>query len=690
MNNPRQIFVISRQAAERHPGLRHARRAKTYSVLRQCLVATALLAPAVGSALDAVQLNGDGNSGISVHDMRVGETQTTLLYGTWPDRGDAGFGARCALNFYTLTLAVGESPPAPESVATAVCGSRFATGKLHDDEALLLLDKGLERWRGGERLTSLGFSEMPGSRGLVRSLGEGMQAIALTDDGGLVLASAVGPRQQADLPSGAMLVRSLDARGETRWQASVAEPSILTADHWLWAGDDGGALLRHEATVPGTMVPETAHNLYSIDRNGKLRKIALTRAAAPFVIEPGAGREALRAMLQQQQDQPPERIPRLAASPRPDGGFDVLFERRGSTPARSGHFLLRLGADGSTEVEYALGELLAEHGLEHWREFYVRDGQLFLLGQVTVSYEAHGARRSAVSQNALSRVALASGQLQETRLLPLQVQYLEAFLNAGDEQIKDLPGHPVAGPVALSRLGGAPLAVSVGYTARRNDLRLQLAGAGLPTWDEVYNERQSQRQSEQARQQQRQQADQYQSAMEARLAANVGLTPEEYRALDNRQRKDLLVRQGDLDALVTMATQMAAQVQAGASADPQAVAAAMGAINTPGTGEDPAAGKVSGGESPADEAAGVNAGEVVALDSANRGFVEFQHSGAKSVTLIISNRKTGEELLRKDYTDGTVYEYLEFSRFGLPLEHIAVMCRDGGGEVVFAPALVAR
>ena len=52
------------------------------------------------------------------------------------------------------------------------------------------------------------------------------------------------------------------------------------------------------------------------------------------------------------------------------------------------------------------------------------------------------------------------------------------------------------------------------------------------------------------------------------------------------------------------------------------------------------------------------------------------------MTLLIINRQSGEELLKKDYPDGAIYEYVDFSRFNLPLARIGVIYKEIDGVVL--------
>jgi hypothetical protein len=70
------------------------------------------------------------------------------------------------------------------------------------------------------------------------------------------------------------------------------------------------------------------------------------------------------------------------------------------------------------------------------------------------------------------------------------------------------------------------------------------------------------------------------------------------------------------------------------------------------------------------------------VDSGGRGLIEYENKDGRLVTLLIFNRKTGEELLKKNYPNGVIHEYVDFSRFNLPLEQIGVIYREIAGMIL--------
>ena len=74
--------------------------------------------------------------------------------------------------------------------------------------------------------------------------------------------------------------------------------------------------------------------------------------------------------------------------------------------------------------------------------------------------------------------------------------------------------------------------------------------------------------------------------------------------------------------------------------------------------------------------------QVLTVDALMRGHVQFINRDGKSTTMIIFNRETGEELLKKQFTDGVIDEYVSFGRYKLPLEQIGLFIKDISGEIL--------
>ena len=65
-----------------------------------------------------------------------------------------------------------------------------------------------------------------------------------------------------------------------------------------------------------------------------------------------------------------------------------------------------------------------------------------------------------------------------------------------------------------------------------------------------------------------------------------------------------------------------------------------------------------------------------------RGHVQYRNLDGKHTTLIVFNRDTGEELLKKEFADGIIDEYVNLGRYKLPLEKIGILIRNISGEIL--------
>jgi hypothetical protein len=228
-------------------------------------------------------------------------------------------------------------------------------------------------------------------------------------------------------------------------------------------------------------------------------------------------------------------------------------------------------------------------------------------------------------------------------------------------------------------------------------LRLDEASEELLAWDEVYQQRQTKLAREDARQQDKAARQARTQQLDADMAAATGMTPEEYAALSDTERKAAMIRSGDMDAMMAAAQKQAAiamqqmneaqgQAAAAGAMDPQAAAAmqqAMAALAAAGVDPSALAGTPPGAPPAGAAAAGEPApGDVLEVDASQRGFVEFEHPDGAPVTLLVSDRTTEKELLRKTYDDGVIYEHVDFSRFQRPLAQIRVQYLDAAGTAL--------
>jgi hypothetical protein len=374
----------------------------------------------------------------------------------------------------------------------------------------------------------------------------------------------------------------------------------------------------------------------------------------------------------------------------------VLYQRKGGGAERAGHWLRRINASGKVEAEYPLGQHIDDHGLDKWFDFYLENDELVLLSQVqaTQTKIPPGTRRW--SQNAVSWIPLSTGIPRVSRKLPLDQRYLAASMNSGDENRQHLQGAPGTEPHSLINLDGTPLVVGKGWVERKWALRLDRATQTLPTYTEAIEQQRSAiaRQDRSTRNKARRQ--QARDDMNAQMAASVGLSTEEYAALSNREQKELLVRKGDLGALMAAAQKQGQQMQQAAAAEQRATGTGPGLTpeqqaqlaNIPGITPEQAAQMqaMMGGGSPAPTASAPKAqptqpisGKALPVDTAGRAFIEFD-SPHGAVHLRIFDRKSAQDLFSRDYNDGSVYEYIDFSSYALPLQQIGITLHNAAGE----------
>ena len=682
----------------------------------------------VASQVTAAQktlIPGDSNSRISVESAVIRGKETSLLFYTWPYLGDPQSGQECAINYYSVTLRPGLPDTQASPVAMGVCsGIQSRGGLLENGDALVLARDRLERWRDGERLNSQSFSSLEATGKLgVTTADAGAQFYAISPDGSLVLAMPVNGQISENYPGSRLVITSMKPNGDLRWEKKLSDSLTMISALDLWASEGGSALLRMDTVVEGSMLADSETSLLMISGAGLEKRIKLSQAAAPFDITSIKGEQDLQKFYETRGDERSEVIESLVARATPGGGFDVLFRRESNNQERKGAFLFQLGPDGSLLSEIPLGSVLTDHGLAEWQDFYIEGNELVLLGWVLATQHGVQSKRKKYRQNLVSRISLRGGA-PVSRLIPLDQRYLEAAMNAGDAELKDLPGLPGGDPVMLTRIGDTPLVVATGIIGGRFTLRLSEAGDDLLAWNKVFEENQARLAKEAARAQRRQAREASKQQINAELAAMAGMKPEELAALSNRERKEVLLKQGDPAAIQSMIAKhtqampsgeiagksaapggMDGQVTAALAEMQQQLAdnpdippemrAQMGALMaqmSQGMGGESGAPATAASPRGNPSAAGVPSGaapeDVLRLDANLRGFVEFGNGDGLATTLLIFNRQTGAELLKKNYADGRIYEYIDFSRFGLPLEQIGVIYRGAGNQILGEPQLV--
>jgi hypothetical protein len=642
------------------------------------------------AASQTLRLEQDSNSRLVVENAIINGNETTIFFWTWPYMGDPNSGKPCGLNFYSVTLRSGLPSVRPQTLAKGVCGGITAKGGILDNgDALIMVRDRLERWQGGKKISSELFSAIGTTSKLrISTDNAGTQFFDISPAGDLVMAIPVGGYIAKDFPDSSLIMASLKPGTEKRWQLKLNDVGTYYTINNIWAARDGGALLHISPTSVDPKVAVSERQLRFVSANGTESQFMLTEAEAPFDVtsmRPGS-EEDLQKFFESQKNAKPESIEMLSARPGDGGGFDVLFHRTGGVDGQEGHFLYRIAADGSLQSETALGSHLEDYGLEKWTDFYVSDGQLILLSRVMATQHGVQSRRAKWMQNTVSRVDLETG-IPVSRLIPLDQRYLEAAMNSGDEGRQYLEGQPGGESVLLTSVGGLPLSVALGWLKGRNTLRLNEATEDLVVFTEVYDERQVKMTKKKASQQRKIDREARKKQMNDDMAAATGMSPEDYAALSNKEQKEAMVSEGDMDAMmaaVMKQAEAAQQSMAASGASPKQLAqmeAAMAQARQmmQGGGYGVAMpGSASAVDAPEAEASV----QVLTVDTQLRGHIQFKNRDGKLTTMVVFNRQTGEELLKKEYADGVIDEYVNFGRYKLPPEQIGIVIRNISGEIL--------
>ena len=700
----------------RHPGLR--------GLIIHCLLAFLTAISGYAHASENIAVPADTNSWVVVENAIVDGNETTVFFLTRPDIRDPEARNPCSLNYYSIRLQPGLPSASPAAVARGVCGGTAQKSRLLDNgDALIIVRDRLERWRAGEKISSRKFSSIDAVSKLGISTDmAGGQFYDIAPDGSLLLAVQSGhPAGGSNEHAGsAIVMTALKPDGKQRWEARFSQQDAASMVKQVWIGANGSALL-HANHLESGLSPAEEVRLHFVSAAGSKELIVLndSGSAPDFANMGNMTPQDLQRYFQQQQQQPePESIGKLDALARDDGGFDVLFQRKGGGEGRKGFFLYRLDADGNVQTELALGSHIEMHGLERWSDFRIEGNQLILLGQAPVTQKVVRKVRKKWGQNIVSWIDMDTG-IPVPRLIPLDKRYLEAAMSAGDEGQQYLEGQPGSEPVLLSKLDGKPLVVSVGWLSKRQIIRLHEADETLTVFTEVMDERQAKADREAGRQQRAADRDAATARMRAAEAAAAGMGEEEYFALSPRQQKEAIIRNAGHEQLMQAMTQEAQTLQEGlaaagpntsrqqAAGDPFAaamaqaqqqmandpnippemraqMAAAMAGMNQ-GAGNQAATMPGMPFQAAPQQDTGKHAAlpdNLLKVDAGRRGFIEYENPDGRLMTLLIFDRQSGEELLKKDYRDGVIYEYVDFNRFNRPLEQIGVIYREVSGLIL--------
>lgn len=432
-------------------------------------------APLPGPAL----IPDDSNKGALVDNAVVAAGQTRLLFHTFPRRGDPNSGKDCPLNYYAATLLPGLPQPEIELLASGVCGFIGTGGRLLENGDLLLVSgKQLQRWRGGEIVSRTRLSSLPALGGQDYDAARAVHYHAMTPTGETVLLIPGGGYMPGEFKGASFLLLALDAKAEQRWRLPVFPGDGGGAPEKVWLAEDGTVLVHVLAIGDGQDggAIGSRHLLHLISRDGRaLGTVEIARDVQPSIEDlVAAGEKGLASAMALADGTVLESVERIAAQPAPSGGFYVLIQRRSDDGQRYGHFLYHLGADGTVREERAMNRMIRPYRLEEWVDFSIRDTELVLLASTMADQAGSNARRKQYRQNVVGRIDLERG-FQVARLIPLDLRYLEAVMNAGDEDLKHIDDRPGGEPVLLSQIGDKPLAVTLAY----------LAGHEVPRVDEV-------------------------------------------------------------------------------------------------------------------------------------------------------------------------------------------------------------
>jgi len=645
---------------------------------------------AVLAAGQTIRLENDSNSRLEIKDAIVDGDRTTVLFWTWPDRGDPNFRDDCGKNYYTVTLHPGLPAAEPRLLAKGACAG---TGQLHggllgDGSGKFIVQDRLEHWSEGERISSRPLATLGGVGTLnMKSSEMGAQLVDVSPSGDLVMAVAVSGSAASEWNDAAAVVASLAPDNEKRWLVRVGNDGSLFSPERLWAGDDGSALLHYFTIDTTRMLADQDNRLMHVDAGGRRTDIPLVEIAQPFdmlSIQPGSEEDLQKALAYADENRS-EKIESLAARASRDGGFDVLFERESTNQKRNEYVLLRLDRNGSVTDEKALGSVIGDHGLERWFDFYVDGNELVLLSSALATQHGVNSRRKKWSQTVVSWIEFGTGKVR-SRLIPLERQYLEAAMNAGDAGQQYLEGQPGGTPVLLTSLGGSPLALSQGWVKKRGTLRIYEATDDLVAFTEAYDEQQARLAKETQRVERKAARESSRQQMNDDMAAAMGMSSEEFDALSEEEQAAAMMQGGDMQAVMAAAMKQVQAAQAGLTPEQAAqLEQQMAQVQQMMQG---------GGSVPPSHPAGAAAAAPPAeatssftVDALNRARIQYRGAKSTAVSLQLINRKDDAELMQKDYPGGEIDEYISLGRYDLPPEQIGAIIRKADGTVLAELAL---
>ena len=424
-------------------------------------------------ASDNIVIPDDRNSRLAIGNVVENGRENTVFFVSSPYLGDPLSGQECALNFYTVTLKPGLPSLQAQPIGKGVCSGLLQKSRLLDNGGVLLITgKRFQRWRNGVEEERTAFSEVEN----IGSLGRLIEmydpaAFAISPEGHIATAVAVADPGTASADGGpAFKAVVISPERSLQWSSPISTGGFAT-------------LGKVVVTADGSALFQFGNSVHLFDSAGRETKLLLGDESGEIDPQQMGNMSAaeMQAYFQRMAVSNPAELARLSAHPARNSSFYVLYERKGGASSGEGVTLARVSASGVVLSSFSLGNSLHELQLEKWVDFRVRENTLILLGRVLATQPGVEARRDRYMQNVVSLVDLDSKAVR-SRLVPLDMRYLEAAMNAGDAEIKDLPGLPGGEPVLLSLLNGIPVDVTVGTVAQRQVLRVNEAPENLLAW----------------------------------------------------------------------------------------------------------------------------------------------------------------------------------------------------------------
>ena len=262
-------------------------------------------------------------------------------------------------------------------------------------------------------------------------------------------------------------------------------------------------------------------------------------------------------------------------------------------------------------------------------------------------------------------------------------------MNAGDEGQQHLEAQPGSTPVLLTSLGGIPLAVGQRYTRAGTQLSLQEASDDLPAFTEAYDKQQKKIASQQRAIQKKADRKARQAQLERDKEAITGMSGQDFDNLSDKEQVEILMQEGNMEALMAAAMKQMEGAQANMSPEQQAqMQAQMAQVQQMMQGAStaiPAAeknGATGPGQSPVASQQAEEKPASLTVDSMMRGHLQYKHTSGQAVSVSVINRQNDEELLIKEFANGVIDEYLSLRRYQLPLEQIGILIKDDSGATL--------